>query len=354
MTFSNASYKEFFTYVVGRPEYHLLNDSDLQSKFKNSRILITGAGGTIGSALASRLILAKIDNVFLLDHDESALHKLSLNLSHESASHSEKCFIADIRDRQSVKDVIEQVKPTLVVHAAALKHLVMLERFPREGFLTNLVGTLNVAELCAELAVEQFVNISTDKAANPTSILGKTKKLAELITAEIFTDTGLKHCSVRFGNVFASRGSVIETFIYQIKNGISVTITDLQVARFFMSNNEAANLILAAASIQETGTYIQNMGDEVAIKEVVDRIATYFNLSAKMEIIGLKQGEKLHEELFDGPTSSTKFESILLSRYRVKNGLAQDVKANIPLNNAEAREIIDRLSANYSKKTQNY
>jgi FlaA1/EpsC-like NDP-sugar epimerase len=351
MSVSEKNYEEFFEYVVGRPENHLFSDNNLQSFFQKSRILITGAGGTIGSALATRLVSAKITNVFLLDRDESALHKLSLNLSQRSASYSKNCYIADIRDRQSIKDVIEQVRPTLVVHAAALKHLVMLERFPREGFLTNMVGTLNVAELCSELSVDQFVNISTDKAAKPTSVLGKTKKLAELITEEIFMGSEVKNCSVRFGNVFASRGSVIETFIYQVKNGIPLTITDPQVARYFMSNNEAADLILAAASLKESGTYIQNMGDEVAIIDVIKRIAKYFNQPLNIEIIGLQKGEKLHEELFDGPTSTTIFESVLHSRYLIKNGLTQEVKENIPSGNTQAIDIIEKLSRNYLKRT---
>jgi FlaA1/EpsC-like NDP-sugar epimerase len=155
--------------------------------------------------------------------------------------------------QQYVKDVIEKVSPDVVIHAAALKHLVILERFPREGYLTNILGTLNVAELCVELGIKKFVNISTDKAANPVSILGKTKKIGELITEEAYNESSLRQCSVRFGNVFASRGSVIETFIHQIKNGLPVTITDEKVARFFMSHNEAANLVLAAASLKENG-----------------------------------------------------------------------------------------------------
>ena len=238
-----------------------------------------------------------------------------------------------------------------MIHAAALKHLVILERFPREGYLTNVVGSLNVAQICVKHSVKQFVNISTDKAANPTSVLGKTKKLAELITEEVFTDTGLKQCSVRFGNVFASRGSVIETFLHQIKSDIPVTVSDKNVARFFMSHNEAANLVLAAASIKESGTYIQNMGQEVLIMDVVNRIADYLGLKPSIKIVGLKEGEKMHEELYEGPVLATKFESISRSIHIVKNGLVNEVMAFIPSNNSEAIDQIEKLTLKFFKKT---
>ena len=349
ISMAGESYDEFFKHIVGRSETQLLNDDQIQNFFNKEKILVIGAGGSIGSALARRLISAKIKNVFFLDRDESALHGLALELSDTAASHSENCFIADIRDSQSIKDVIEEVIPTIVIHAAALKHLVVLERFPREGFLTNIIGTLNIAELCVELGVKQFVNISTDKAANPTSVLGKTKKLAEILAEEVFIGTGLMQCSVRFGNVFASRGSVIETFVHQIKNGIPVTVTDSQVARFFMSHNEAANLVLAAASLQESGTYIQNMGQEVLILEVVNRIAKYLDLKPIIKIVGLKNGEKMHEELYDGPILATKFNSISRSIHSTKIGLAKEVRKFAPSNNAEARAQIEKLTVKYFK-----
>lgn len=346
----NISLKDQFELIIGRPENNLLSDSQMQELFSNSRILIIGAGGSIGSALARRLIFSNIGNVFFLDRDESALHGLALELSSKAASQSENCFIGDIRDLQSISDVISQVKPTIVIHAAALKHLVTLERFPREGFLTNIVGTLNIAELCVNYGVPQFVNISTDKAANPTSILGKTKKIAELITEEVFLNTNLKQCSVRFGNVFASRGSVIETFIYQIKNDIPVTITDTNVARYFMSQNEAANLVLAAASLRESGIYIQNMGQEVLITNVINQISAYLNRPYSIKVIGLQKGEKMHEELYDGPTSATEFSSISRSIHIINSGLVENIKENMPTNNDQALKQIELLVSRFLNK----
>jgi dTDP-glucose 4,6-dehydratase len=246
-----------------------------------------------------------------------------------------------------MQEIFKHVKPSIVIHAAALKHLVMLERFPREGYLTNVLGTYNVAQLCVENKVEQFVNISTDKAANPISVLGKTKKLAELISEELFHNSGLMQCSVRFGNVFASRGSVIETFIHQIQNDLPVTVSDLKVARYFMSHSEAANLVLAAASMKESGTYIQNMGEEIFITDVVQRIAKYLNRVPNIQVTGLKTGEKLREELFDGPTEKTKFESISRSIHPISKGLVNDIIKNVPNNNQEAVIEIKNLSKKY-------
>ena len=341
---------KFFEAVIGRPEIKMLSDENLQSHFKDSRILIIGAGGSIGAALSHRLEHAQIPELFFLDHDESALHNLALSLSNVSASQSHRYLLADIRDFCSIKNAIETVKPTIVVHAAALKHLVMLERFPREGYLTNIEGTLNLAIACRELKVNQLINISTDKAANPISVLGMTKKIAELITEEVFRDSNLLQCSVRFGNVFASRGSVIETFVHQIYNSLPVTITSLEVSRFFMSHNEAANLVLAAASLKESGTYIQNMGDEIKIIDVVNRIAKYAERSATIKIIGLQKGEKIQEELFDGPTSPTQFDEISLSIHELNPGLIREIQKNSPISHEEALIKIKKLMTHYIVK----
>lgn len=343
------SYKQFFEYVTDRKETSLLENDFLDENFCNDRILIIGAAGSIGSALALRLNSAKIKNIFFLDRDESSLHELSLRLSNSSAAHSDKFFIADIRDRYGVTNAIERIKPTIVIHAAALKHLVILEKFPREGFLTNILGTLNVAQISLDLGVQQFINISTDKAVNPTSILGNTKKLAELLTEEVYANSNSKQCSVRFGNVFASRGSVIETFIHQIQNGIPITITDKNVSRFFMSQNEAANLVLAAGSLKEAGTYIQNMGSDVKIIDVVSRIASFLKLPYSINIIGLQNGEKLQEELYDGPVTTTKYSTISKSVHSVRKGLVDVIRNNIPENDLQARNILNLLVNEYIK-----
>jgi FlaA1/EpsC-like NDP-sugar epimerase len=181
--------------------------------------------------------------------------------------------------------------------------------------------------------------------------LGKTKKLAELISEEVFDGSGLIASSVRFGNVFASRGSVIETFIHQIQNNLPVTVSDLDVARYFMSHNEAANLVLAAASLKESGTYIQNMGNEILITDVVSRIANFLNKSPNIRVTGLRSGEKLREELYDGPVQKTIFKSISRSVHPLTSGLVEDILNNNPKNNIEAVNKIENLTNKYLKSS---
>ena len=338
---------DFFRLITKRTETSLLQEAEIFKLFEKEKILIIGAGGSIGSALSQRLTNSKLSNLFFLDRDESSLHRLSLELNNGSAAHLENYFVGDIRDYSSVEEIIANIKPTFVIHAAALKHLSILERFPREGFLVNLIGTMNVAEICVKNNVKHFVNISTDKAAHPTSILGKTKKLAEILTEEIFLGSELIQCSVRFGNVFASRGSAIETFIHQIKNDLSITLSHPDVARFFMSPYEAANLVLAAASLNESGTYIQNMGEEVLIFDVINRLAEFFNANASISISGLRSGEKLHEDLQDGPSTNTKYKSIVRSVHVLKPGLHQEIKNSLPISNNEALVTIEKLIIKY-------
>ncbi len=339
----DIDYKDFFTKIVGRQETELLSDEFLVKKFGDEKILIVGAAGTIGSAISTRLTNARVEDVFFLDRDESSLHALSLNLSNISASISKNCFVGDIRDPIAMKNIIRDIQPTIVIHAAALKHLTILERFPREGFYTNIRGTLNVAKACHELGVKKFINISTDKAAHPISVLGKTKKLTEIICEEIFLNTEINQCSVRFGNVFASRGSVIETFIHQIKNNLPVTITDKSVARFFMSRDEAANLVLASATLESNGTYIQNMGKQVLIEDIVKRMSKYFGTTPNIQYVGLQKGEKLSEQLFDGPSTKTKYAEISRSIHEILPGLTDIVIELEPTDDEEALTIIESL-----------
>jgi FlaA1/EpsC-like NDP-sugar epimerase len=347
VTSSEIKYEELFSQIVGRPETEIITLEQINKIFSNSRILIIGAGGSIGSALARRIVDAEIKDLFFLDRDESALHALALGLSDVAASHSDKCLVGDVRDSVGLENIFRKIEPSVVIHAAALKHLVILEKFPREGFLTNILGTLNVAQVAARLNADQFINISTDKAAKPSSVLGKTKKIAELVCEDVFFDTKSRQCSVRFGNVFASRGSVIETFIHQITNDLPITITHEDVARFFMSKNEAANLVLASASLDDNGTYIQNMGQEVKIVDVVKRLANHFGKKPNIKFIGMQKGEKLNEELFDCPAQETEYPHISRSIHGYKRGIVNEVLKRNPANDKEATLIIDELMKNW-------
>jgi FlaA1/EpsC-like NDP-sugar epimerase len=340
-----TSPKEFFEKITGRPEIELLSNFQIQDCFRDKRILITGAGGTIGSAVSRRLNEAGITETFYLDRDESALHALALSLSDTAASHSEKCLVADVRDQQGLKNLFVQVKPDLVIHTAALKHLVVLERFPREGYLTNIVGTLNVLQAASFAGISQVLNVSTDKAALPTSVLGKTKLIAELLTQGLYS-TSMITSSVRFGNVFASRGSVIETFIHQIENDLPVTITHPEVTRFFMSHNEAANLILATCMMKENAVFVQEMGARISILDVVNRLSRTLGRTPNIKYVGLQSGEKLHEDLYEREFLKTSNPAIVKLPSRASRDLSSFVlQEPLPRSNDDAFNLINSLVA---------
>ncbi len=338
-----TSPKEFFEKIAGRTEIQLLSDSQIQDYFLDKRILITGAGGTIGSAVSRRLREAGINQTYYLDRDESALHALALSLSDTAASHSEKCLVVDVRDLEGLQNIFEQIKPDLVIHTAALKHLVVLERFPREGYLTNIIGTLNVLKAASSTSISQVLNVSTDKAALPTSVLGKTKLIAEHLTQEL-NSISMLTSSVRFGNVFASRGSVIETFIHQIENNLPVTITDPEVTRFFMSHNEAANLILATCMMKENAVFVQEMGQRILILDVVNRLSKVLGRVPNIKYVGLQTGEKLHEDLYEREFLKTSNPAIVKLPFQAHIEFSEFAsKAPLPRNNDDAISLVNSL-----------
>lgn len=338
------SNSDFFKKIIKRDELELISQKSINEFFGLKRIMIIGAGGTIGSAIARRLVSSQVNKVYLLDRDESALHALALSLSDKAASHSELCIVADIKDFQGLNLIISEYMPDVIIHAAALKHLVIVERFPREAYITNVLGTLNVLKAARNNNVSQVINISTDKAANPTSTLGKTKRITELLVNEYGKSKDVNCCSVRFGNVFASRGSVIETFIHQIQNNLPVTLTDELVTRYFMSHDEAANLILASAKFEQNGVFVQNMGKEIMMSEVVDSLAGNLGMKYSLRLIGLQPGEKLHEELYAGEYELTPIEGIVKvkvnSNVEILNLIASKGK---PINNEETLKIINEV-----------
>ena len=292
-----------------------------------------------------RLKEAEISETFYLDRDESALHALALSLSDTAASHSSKCVVADVRDLVGLEALFAEIKPDLIIHTAALKHLVVLERFPREGILTNVLGTLNVLEAASTAGVSQVLNVSTDKAALPTSVLGMSKLIAENLTQELNSDQMLTS-SVRFGNVFASRGSVIETFIHQIENGLKVTVTHPDVTRFFMSHNEAANLILATCMMETNAVFVQEMGARIRIIDVVKRLAIALGRDPKIEFVGLQSGEKMHEDLYEKEFIATENSAIVQLPFQGDKGVYKAVlDSDVPGSNKEAILLIQSLVA---------
>lgn len=274
------------------------DEGQITDFIRGKRVLVTGAGGSIGSELSRQLTRYNPARLVLLDRDESALHAVQLSLDGTGTLTSDDLILADIRDAHRMANVFHEVQPELVFHAAALKHLPLLERFPDEAIKTNVLGTRNILEAVHPLPGVVFVNISTDKAADPTSILGYSKLATERMTAGMPTDGGGTFVSVRFGNVLGSRGSVIDTFRYQIAKGGPVTVTDQRVTRFFMTVTEAVHLVLQASVLGQHGeTLILDMGTPVRIIDVARHMISRSGRNIEIRLTGLRPGEKLDEVL---------------------------------------------------------
>jgi len=266
---------------------------------KGKRILITGAGGSIGSELARQVHRYQPAFVGILDRDESAIHAVQLTIDGRGLLDSDSLILADIRDPDWMLEIMKMTQPDIVFHAAALKHLSLLERYPQEGHKTNVLGTQNVINACKAAGVTVFINISTDKAADPTCVLGHTKLLTERMTASVQPINGERFMSVRFGNVLGSRGSVLTTFRYQIENGGPVTVTDADATRYFMTIPEAVHLVLQAAVIGEhSETLILDMGVPILIDDVARQMIEKSGRDIKIVYTGLRPGEKTSEVLF--------------------------------------------------------
>lgn len=291
--------------LLGRQPIYI-DISEVQSLLRGKRVLITGAGGSIGSELARQVHRYGPSHLFLLDRDESALQSVELSLDGRGLLASDCLVLADIRDAQRVREVVCAVKPDIVFHAAALKHLSLLEAYPNEAFKTNVIGTANVIKAALEVRVEAFVNISTDKAADPTSVLGMSKRITERMCAGIDASAHGRYLSVRFGNVLGSRGSVLNTFRAQIEAGGPVTITHPDVTRFFMTVHEAVQLVLQASTVGAHGsTLILDMGGPVRIADVAEQLIAMCGNAVPLEYVGLRPGEKLHEVLIGSGESKS-------------------------------------------------
>lgn len=262
------------------------------------RVLVTGAGGSIGSELCRQLARFEPAALLKLDRDESGLHAVQLSIHGRALLDGNDLVLADIRDRDRLFEVFDELRPEVVFHAAALKHLPLLEAAPQEGWKTNVVGTQNVLDAAEHVGVTHFVNVSTDKAANPTSVLGYTKQLTERLTAHKGATAPGTYVSVRFGNVLGSRGSVLPAFREQARRGGPITVTHPDITRYFMLVEEAALLVINAGAIGRDGeVLVLDMGEPVKIADVAQRFADQHVPPLEIVFTGLRQGEKLHEDL---------------------------------------------------------
>lgn len=285
--------------LLGRNPVHL-DTQVVDTAIRGKRVLVTGAGGSIGSELCRQLARFGPATLVLLDRDESGLQATQMSLTGNGLLDSDDLVLADIRDADALGGAFARVRPQVVFHAAALKHLPLLERHPLEAWKSNVLGTLNVLEAAAGVGVETFVNISTDKAADPSCVLGYSKRLTERLTAQYARTEPGRFVSVRFGNVLGSRGSVVGAFTAQIERGGPVTVTDPQVRRYFMLIPEACQLVLEAGAIGTDGeVMVLEMGEQVPI---VDVARTLIRMSGREDVdivfTGLREGEKLSEDLF--------------------------------------------------------
>ncbi|MFL5761221.1 MAG: polysaccharide biosynthesis protein [Thermomicrobiales bacterium] len=289
------------TDVLGRPV--VTPDSDRCRAFvAGKRVLVTGAAGSIGRELARQVALLGPSELFGLDINESDLYDLQQELRVTPDSAPFTPLVASISNRQRIATLFAKYKPDIVFHAAAYKHVPLMEDHPNEAVFANTVGTYDLATAAAHAGVERFVLVSTDKAVRPSSVMGATKRLAELAVRGIAEDTGMSACAVRFGNVLGSRGSVLPLFEKQISAGGPVTVTHPDMLRYFMTIPEAASLIIEAGAFGDRGViYMLDMGEEVSIRELAERLIRLRGLRVghdiKIEYSGLRPGEKLREEL---------------------------------------------------------
>ena len=285
--------------VLGRAgRRSILGSEDFQF-LENRIILITGGAGSIGFRLAKTILSGTLAaQVILLDIDESRLHSSKMSL-HPNLRSRTKIHLADIRDAISIETAVRENSPNIVIHAAALKHVSVLEVHAREAYLTNVIGTANLIRAIQDHKIQNFVFISTDKAANPSNELGRSKLIGELMTSDFaHRNTSVVVSAVRFGNVFLSRGSVLETFLNQIQHDEDITVTDSEVTRYFIDLDEASELICKVLGKSQSGISILKMGEPIRILDIAQNLLRISNASSKIVFIGLKHGEKLHEDLY--------------------------------------------------------
>ncbi len=283
--------------LLGRHEIQT-DVNQIAGYLRGKRVLVTGAGGSIGSELCRQILRFAPEELAMFDRDESALHALQLSIEGRALLDDRSLVVGDIRDARRLVGVFDEHRPQVVFHAAALKHLPLLEMHPDEGMKTNVWGTLNVLRVSEQFSVERFVNVSTDKAADPQSVLGYTKRIAERLTAGFATHTEGVFLSVRFGNVLGSRGSVLDSFRAQIDSGGPVTVTHPDVTRYFMTVEEAVQLVIQAGAVGRDGeALVLDMGEPVLIDDVARRLVAEAERPIAIEYTGLRPGEKLHEVL---------------------------------------------------------
>lgn len=334
--------------LLERPEINIEEDR-ISQEITGKKVMVTGAAGSIGSELVRQLCKFSPAKLILIDNAETPLHLLRLEIEE---AYPDICFhpiIADVRSKVRCDELIRQYDPSIIFHAAAYKHVPLMEENPCEAIITNVMGTIHVAEAARENAVEKFVMISTDKAVNPTNVMGATKRVAEMYVQSLdahHKQTGsgsTRFITTRFGNVLGSNGSVVPRFREQIARGGPVTVTHPEIIRYFMTIPEACCLVLQAGAMGQGGEiFVFDMGDPVKIDHLARRMIQLSHLipdeDIKIEYTGLRPGEKLYEEVLSSLESTTETSH---NKIRVANAISnafEDIRLAV-------RELIDRALA---------
>lgn len=337
-----------------------LHMNNISAQLRGKTVMITGGAGSIGSEITRQVIDFKPERVIIVDQAETPLHNLTLEIDAKPEKVNYQAVLADIRNRETLQAVFERYRPQVVYHAAAYKHVPLMEENPCEAVFTNIIGTKNLADLALEYNVERFVMVSTDKAVNPSNVMGASKRIAEKYVQSLQNyhrmhhgEMGTKFITTRFGNVLGSNGSIVPLFTKQIQEGGPITITHPEIIRYFMTIPEACQLVLEAGTMGNGGEiYLFDMGEPVKIIDLAKkmiRLAGYTpDKEIKIKIIGLRPGEKLYEELLNdtSKTLPTHNDQIMIAEdvcddYEEINRAILDLQCNAKLITNE--EIVARM-----------
>lgn len=332
--------------ILGRDPVKLDN-SNIKSLIENQTVLVTGAGGSIGSELCRQIIAYNPKKLVMLDIYENSLYDIELELKDKYKNKKIEAVIASVRDKKRLNELFSEYKPYLVFHAAAHKHVPLMENSPLEAIKNNVFGTYNVVNACDEFNVKKFILISTDKAVNPTNIMGATKRMCEMIVQAKNKVSKTEYAGVRFGNVLGSNGSVVPLFKKQIASGGPVTVTHKEITRFFMTIPEAVALVLQAMTYAKGGEiFVLDMGEPVKIYNLAESLIRLSGLvpnqDIKIEVTGLRPGEKLYEEILMDEEGLQK-----TSHDKIHVAAPMDITMN------DVEKKLDKLKSLVDKETNN-
>lgn len=308
------------TQLLGRKEVEL-DSASIFETLNNKTVLVTGAGGSIGSEICRQVMKYGPKKLVLLGHGENSIYEIEMELIESEIERTIEIVgvIADVQDYEKIESIFRKHEPDVIYHAAAHKHVPLMEKNPSEAIKNNVFGTRNVARAASQLRAKTFVMISTDKAVNPTNVMGASKRMAEMVIQGLDKISKTKFVAVRFGNVLGSRGSVVPRFLKQIKKGGPITVTHPEMTRFFMTIPEASRLVIQAGTLANGGEiFVLDMGESVKINDLAIKMIDIFEERATFDIFsprnikivytGLRPGEKMYEELMmneEGLTSTS-------------------------------------------------